>query len=98
MPGEITTRFRAGSRPTASYGLLKGCPLLALDPRHGRKVGWAEELQFENRAEALGGLAKDAVGDIHPPRRRVNECLHGGDLANDQDRDLLPLLCSPLDQ
>jgi hypothetical protein len=31
-------------------------------------------------------LANDAIGDIHPPRRRVEECLHGGDLGNDQDR------------
>jgi len=30
---------------------------------------------------------EDAVCDIHPPRRRVDECLHGGDLADDQDRE-----------
>jgi len=31
-------------------------------------------------------LADNPVGDIHPPWRRVEECFHGGDLAEDQDR------------
>jgi hypothetical protein len=35
------------------------------------------------RIDALSRLAKDGVGDVHPPRRRVDECLHGDDLPND---------------
>jgi SOS-response transcriptional repressor LexA len=49
-------------------------------------VGLNQAGSTENRVEALG-LLKEAVGDVHPPRRRVDECLHGGDLTNDQDRE-----------
>src|SRR5580698_2832289 len=46
-------------------------------------------VQFDLRIElkALSRLAHDADGDVHPPGRSMDECFHGRDLANDQNRE-----------